>query len=89
MLKFFRYSGSKSKFVGIINEYINNTKKEIYIEPFVGSGAVLFNLDKSFDEYSVNDLDENIYRMYETFKIINFKEYTQEQRFVLEKFGDI
>jgi len=89
MLRFFRYSGSKIRYVDLINEYINNSKKSIYIEPFVGSGAVLFNLEKTFDKYFINDLDTNIFRIYETFKTINFQEYVQEQQFVKEKFGDI
>ena len=45
MNKFFRYSGAKDKFTSLININIK-TDKKIYCEPFIGSGAVLFNLNK-------------------------------------------
>ena len=50
MNKFFRYSGCKDKFTSIINANIK-TDKQIYCEPFAGSGAVLFNLNRQFNKY--------------------------------------
>ena len=41
-------------------------------EPFIGSGAVLFNLNKSFDKYIINDIDRNIIRIYKSFKKLMF-----------------
>jgi len=89
MLRFFRYSGNKLKYTKIINSYINKTKKTTFIEPFVGSGAVLFNLEKEFDRYIINDIDRNIIRIYKTFKEIDFKTYKRELKYLYEIFGDI
>lgn len=86
MNKFFRYSGAKDRFTSIINANIK-TDKKIYCEPFIGSGAVLFNLNKNFDKYIINDIDRNIIRIYKTFKEISYKEYTDTLDVVFKKFG--
>jgi DNA adenine methylase Dam len=87
--RLFRYSGNKLPFIKEINKIINKTDKKIYIEPFIGSGAVLFNLNKKFDSYIVNDIDENIICIYNTFKKIEYVDYINELVFIEEKFGDI
>jgi len=86
---FFRYSGTKLKYTKQINRYINQSSSNIYVEPFVGSGAVLFNLEKEFNEYIVNDIDRNITRIYKTFKEINYNDYLKEIEFIESKFGSI
>lgn len=88
-LRFMRYSGSKLKYKELINSYINKSKKTTYIEPFVGSGAILFNLEKTFDRYIINDIDRNIVRMFQTFKSCSYQEYIDSIKFVSSTFGDI
>lgn len=86
MNKFFRYSGAKDKFTSIINTNIK-TDKKIYCEPFIGSGVVLFNLNKNFDKYIINDIDRNIIRIYKSFKTISYDYYKEVIDSVFNKFG--
>ena len=86
MNKFFRYSGSKDKFTSIINANIK-TDKQIYCEPFAGSGAVLFNLNRQFNKYIINDIDRNIIRIYKSFKIISYSYYKEVIDSVFKEFG--
>jgi site-specific DNA-adenine methylase len=87
MVKFFNYSGNKIKSSPLINKYIHNSNSDTYVEPFVGSGGILFNLDKEFKNYVINDIDRNIVRMYETFKVIQYSEYLDAIEFVRTEFG--
>ncbi len=86
MNKFFRYSGAKDKLTSLINMNIKTIKK-IYCEPFIGSGAVLFNLNKSFDKYIINDIDRNIIRIYKSFKNISYEYYKEVIDSVFKEFG--
>jgi DNA adenine methylase len=86
--RFFRYSGSKFKYIKLVNNYINNTDKTTYVEPFVGSGAIFFNLEKKFNKYILNDIDPNIINIYKTFKKISYLDYINELNFVKNKFGE-
>lgn len=63
-----RWAGSKKK---LLNEMLSvfDKSKEIYVEPFLGSGVVLINLLNNIDEFSykkfyVNDINENIINFY-------------------------
>lgn len=85
--KFFRYSGAKNRYVDSINSFINQSNKTTYCEPFIGSGAVLFNLQKEFDKYIINDIDRNIIRIYKTFKEISYEYYIEKVNEIFEKFG--
>ena len=85
--KFFRYSGAKDRFVDSINSYIDKTNNKVYCEPFAGSCAVLFNLNKEFDKYIINDIDRNIIRMYKSFKEIDYKYYNDTFNKIQEAFG--
>jgi len=85
-VRFFRYSGTKNNYTETINELINTSDNEIYIEPFVGSGAILFNLEKEFKKYIINDIDRNIINIYKTFKEIDYSYYKEKLDFILEKF---
>jgi DNA adenine methylase Dam len=86
MNKFFRYSGAKDKFASIINANIK-ADKNVYCEPFVGSGSVLFNLNKNFDKYIINDIDRNIIRIYKSFKNISYEYYKEVIDSVFKEFG--
>lgn len=88
-IRFFRYSGSKYRFTDIINEQLSLLpKSDIFVEPFVGSGSILFNLEKEYDRYVINDKDRNIIRIYESFKDISYDEYTDIKREVEKEFGE-
>lgn len=89
MTRFMRYSGSKLKYTKLVNSYINSSNKTVYVEPFVGSGAILFNLEKEFDKYVINDIDRNIIRIYKTFKEITYQDYLNELKYVENTFGSI
>lgn len=89
ILNFFNYSGSKNKYVPLINSYIDRSIKKIYCEPFIGSGAILFNLNKKFEHYYINDIDRNIYLMYKTFQVITYDEYEYHLQLISIQFGDI
>ena len=56
-----RWAGSKKK---LLNEMLVmfDQDKKIYVEPFLGSGIVLINtlIYNLYDEYYVNDVNENI-----------------------------
>lgn len=81
------YSGAKDRFTRIINADIQ-TNKKIYCEPFIGSGAVLFNLNKEFDKYIINDIDRNIIRIYKTFKNISYNTYKTTVDSIFKEFGE-
>ena len=87
--RFFRYSGSKLNYIKHIIPLLNQSKKKIYVEPFAGSGAILFNLEKEFEHYMINDIDKNIIRIYKTFQKVTFKEYQDSLLFIERTFGDI
>lgn len=89
MTTFINYQGSKKHFTKKFNFLISNTKHNTYIEPFVGSGAVLFNLDKRFDNYIINDLNEHVIFMYNTFKTISYDDVLDANNDVLKNFGYI
>jgi len=88
---FFRYSGTKFNYAEDINLVLNQSNKKYYIEPFAGSGAILFNLTKKFEKYYINDIDRNITRIYESFKdpLNTYDYYKSKISFVLKTFGNI
>jgi len=88
-VRFFRYQGSKNDYVDLVNSYIDSSESSSYCEPFVGSGAIIFNLKKTFEHYTINDKDRNIIRMYRTFRDIEYIDYINSLEFIEEKFGDI
>lgn len=87
--KFFNYSGSKIKYIDEINYELNKFDSSIYIEPFVGSGSILFNLNKDFDMYVLNDISKDIITIYNAFKEIDYGYYLEKNKFIRNEFGDI
>ncbi|MDD3453178.1 MAG: DNA adenine methylase [Bacilli bacterium] len=68
----FRWAGSKKK---LLDEMLNffDDSKEIYLEPFLGSGIVLINLLENrskfkFKKFIVNDTNKNIIGFYQFLK---------------------
>lgn len=60
--------GNKYPIVDKLLKYFPEHK--IYVEPFVGSGALLFNKDKS-DVEVINDLDDNLIEAYKLLKVVS------------------
>jgi hypothetical protein len=56
--------GSKDRYLDIINNKINSSKKDIYVEYFLGSGIVFFNLQKNFKEYHLAEKDRVLLNCY-------------------------
>ena len=89
MIKLYNYAGTKIKYVDIINKEINNSNATTYVEPFFGSGAAFFNLEKSFDKYIINDLDKNVITIVNAFKNSDYTFFEACIDEVKERFGDI
>jgi len=90
MNKFFRYQGSKEHILyTILRLIVSNTKYRIYAEPFLGSGTVFINLPDIFDEYRINDLNENVMSMWKAILSFSYKDYQDAQALIFDKFGDI
>ena len=56
-----KYPGAKNKISDFIISYI--PKHTVYCEPYLGSGAVFFNKEPSYNEI-LNDLDDEIYNFF-------------------------
>lgn len=91
MNKLFRYQGSKSnlKYFIPINNYLTKIDSNIYVEPFVGSGGILFNLSRSFEKYIINDISYGVIRIFKTFNEIDFEYYIEKLKFIDKEFGNI
>lgn len=66
-MPFLRWAGGKTKLlkyiIPIISCFIDESKSNVYFEPFLGSGAVLIELLKNgirFDKYICSDLNRNL-----------------------------
>lgn len=88
-LKIIRYSGSKIKYVDQINKLINYSDKNIYVEPFLGSGAVFLNLSKKFDKYILSDIDPNVVRIFKSMKEIDYDYFVQLYTDTIKTFGSL
>lgn len=88
-LKAFNYAGIKDFLIPNINLLISDYNLKYYIEPFIGSGAIFYNINKSFNKYIINDLDKNIFLMHNAIKKYSYKEYKNKVNYVLNTFGDI
>jgi DNA adenine methylase Dam len=61
-LKSFNYAGSKYRILDdILKEFPNDIKNYIYVESFLGSGAVFLNVSSDFKFYIINDKQYDIY----------------------------
>jgi DNA adenine methylase len=89
MVRFMRYQGSKIHFVDKFNNLVKNINEDVYIEPFIGSGAIFFNLKKKFKKYIINDLNEHIISIYKSFRDIDYNDYLQALDFIEKEFGNI
>jgi len=88
-IRFFKYRGSKQHIIDMLNDLIQQTNKKIYVEPFVGSGTIFINITDQFDQYIINDLDENVISMYNSVVKFTYKDFVDVKNFLFDKFGDI
>lgn len=65
----FKYPGGKRRELHYIREYYPKYDQIIYIEPFVGGGAVYWDFEDA-DEYHINDISK---------ELINIYKFTAEQ----------
>jgi len=84
-----RYSGSKYNYVELIINIIRRSKRKIYFEPFVGSGAIFINLPDMFEQYYINDLNINTYYIWLAITKFTYKDYVDRKKFIFNKYGDI
>jgi DNA adenine methylase len=63
---FIKWAGGKTQYVDKILDKINSIKYKTYIEPFVGGGAVLFNLKPK--NAIINDINTNLINVYKVIK---------------------
>ena len=75
MNRFMRYSGSKLKFAPTFNEIVKEIDKKIYVEPFLGSGAVFCNLEKEYELYRLNDLNEHVLSIWKFVKECSYNDF--------------
>lgn len=88
-LRLFRYAGTKHHAIEFINNLLENLDVKVYFEPFLGSGAVFLNLQKEFKKYFINDKDENVISVFQSFKTINYSDFENVYEKIYNDFGDI
>lgn len=85
----FKYQGAKTKFVPKFLELTRGLTTEVFVEPFVGSGAVFLNTEDKYDEYIINDLNSDVVRMWRSVKESSYEDYLDAKNYVLTEFGDL
>jgi len=80
MKSFVKWVGSKRQLLAIIKQYLPK-KYNIYHEPFVGSGALLFELQPN--DASINDLNKELINCY-----LSIRNYPREVIKYLSQFKD-
>jgi len=88
-LRFSRYAGSKIHFVDRFNAITKGLDSKVYVEPFFGSGAVFFNLEKEYDLYVINDINRHVINALKSFRDGDYGMYIALRDEVFSKFGDI
>jgi DNA adenine methylase Dam len=89
MIKLFRYSGAKYRFLERILYYERLQNTQQFIEPFIGSGAVFLNVADKYDQYVINDIDKNLIKIWSSVKNFSFNDYRDLIKESNIKFGDI
>jgi len=86
-----KYQGIKTKLVPFIEDVVQLKKDELWIEPFMGSGVVGFNM--SPEQAVMSDLNEHVIHFYKT--IANkenepeyVKEFLETQGKLLSEYGE-
>lgn len=73
----FRYIGNKHQFLDIIKQIILKCqdRTDSFIDVFGGSGVVALNVQKFFSHIVLNDIDENVMCVHNSFKNANWTDY--------------
>ena len=90
--RLFRYSGNKLFLVDKVNELIEKHQSNYmtYIEPFIGSGAIFYNLSNfsGFCDYFLSDINRDIVSMHSAVSR-NFYYNYKAALYKVSQFGDI
>ncbi len=80
--------GNKFTHLDLINDLINKSNKEYYIEPFLGSAQIIINLKKNFKNYYLAEIDPNLLNIFNQL-LFNTKEneFTEYVKKVKYKFN--
>lgn len=88
--RFMRYAGSKMHLSKRVNQLIDSCEElDTYVEPFFGSGAIFYNLDRDFGHYILNDSDPNIMSVHEYVRDNPYAEFCKLRSHAFYTFGDI
>ena len=93
---FLKWAGGKTQLISEIEKNLPNSTIDTYIEPFVGSGAVLFWILGAFPQLKraiVNDINEDLINTYQTIQstpkeIISMLDMLQNEYHALENTDD-
>ena len=93
---FLKWAGGKTQLISEIEKNLPDLTIDTYIEPFVGSGAVLFWMLEEFTQLEkavVNDINEDLINTYKTIQsapkeLISILEILQNEYHSLEKSDD-
>jgi len=93
---FLKWAGGKTQLISEIEKNLPNLAIDTYVEPFVGSGAVLFWVLEEFPQLGkavVNDINEDLINTYKTIQstpkeLISILEILQEEYHSLENEDD-
>jgi DNA adenine methylase len=89
---FLKWAGGKTQLISEIEKNLPNSTIDTYVEPFVGSGAVLFWVLGEFTQLEkaiMNDINEDLINTYKTIKstpqeLISILEILQEEYHLLD-----
>ena len=93
---FLKWAGGKTQLISEIEKNLPSSTVDTYIEPFVGSGAVLFWMLSEFSllkKAIVNDINEDLINTYKTIQsnpkeLISILEILQDEYHSLENADD-
>jgi DNA adenine methylase len=93
---FLKWAGGKTQLISEIEKNLPNVTIDTYVEPFVGSGAVLFWVLSEFSQLEkaiVNDINEDLINTYKTIQstpkeLISILEILQEEYHSLDNLAE-
>lgn len=91
MHRAFRYAGSKRHAINIVNEILRDidTTNSVYVEPFLGSGTIYYNIDKQFNLGLLNDKNSYIMQLHSCFLKYSYEDYAKLLQNVQQDYGNI
>jgi len=89
-IRAFNYAGAKIKFIDTFLELEKqiNTKESIYVEPFIGSGAIYCNTS-NYSCYIINDISKYITLIWDGLKNLEYEDFLSAKEYVLNNFGNV